>query len=526
MTDETAWLGGQFTSQGVSPDEHRFIEYFGSSETYRDLRRRVRDYYRRNFPLTARARATWNLNIGSGECSSLSVEPRGPLAAINELLAPFIHSGRLLVLQPFRAVQATRDGDAITSVTVSHVHTDESLVLEGAIFVDATELGDILDLAGVEHVIGAESKDQTGEPHALDIPNPRMQEAITWCAAVDYLEGTDNTIERPKRYDHFRTHVPPGWHNPQLNYAVIDYDHHQPFEHSFLPVEEDAPMWRSLWTHRRMLDVRHFEGSLYRSDITLMNWSQNDYVGGPIVGVSPEEARHHWEMSRQLTLSMVYWLQTEAPRLDGGTGFPGLRLRGDVMGTTDGLAMYPYIREARRLQAEVTVLEHHISAEVHKTAPPRFEDSVGVGNYYIDMHQRTEGGLPFYVYVWPFQIPLGALIPVRVRNLVAAAKNIGTTHLTNSAYRMHATEWGIGEAAGHTAAYCAINRTLPTAVRGHERTLSDLQHELVRSGVDITWPDLTPDVTWEDHLSYTVHPTAAISGLGRKASIDAARPGS
>ena len=43
---------------------------------------------------------------------------------------------------------------------------------------------------------------------------------------------------------------------------------------------------------------------------------------------------------------MLYWMQTEAPRPDGGTGFPGLRLRPDVMGTADGLAQAPYHRES------------------------------------------------------------------------------------------------------------------------------------------------------------------------------------
>jgi hypothetical protein len=43
---------------------------------------------------------------------------------------------------------------------------------------------------------------------------------------------------------------------------------------------------------------------------------------------------------------------------------------------------------------------------------------------------------------------LGALIPIRMENLLPAAKNIGTTHITNGCYRMHPVEWNIGEAAG------------------------------------------------------------------------------
>jgi NADPH-dependent 2,4-dienoyl-CoA reductase/sulfur reductase-like enzyme len=52
LTEETDWIGGQFTSQGVPPDEHSYIERFGCTDSYRQFRNRIRDYYRRNFPLT------------------------------------------------------------------------------------------------------------------------------------------------------------------------------------------------------------------------------------------------------------------------------------------------------------------------------------------------------------------------------------------------------------------------------------------------------------------------------------------
>ena len=46
-------------------------------------------------------------------------------------------------------------------------------------------------------------------------------------------------------------------------------------------------------------------------------------------------------------------MQTEAPRADGKAGWPGLKLRHDQSGTEDGLAMYPYIRESRRIQVQI-----------------------------------------------------------------------------------------------------------------------------------------------------------------------------
>ena len=50
-------------------------------------------------------------------------------------------------------------------------------------------------------------------------------------------------------------------------------------------------------------------------------------------------------------------MQTEAPRPDGRHGWKGLRLRPEVMGTKDGLAMAPYIRESRRIKAPPRRLE-------------------------------------------------------------------------------------------------------------------------------------------------------------------------
>src|ERR671918_397734 len=37
LTEETDWLGGQLTSQGVPPDEHQWIESHGCTASYRGL---------------------------------------------------------------------------------------------------------------------------------------------------------------------------------------------------------------------------------------------------------------------------------------------------------------------------------------------------------------------------------------------------------------------------------------------------------------------------------------------------------
>src|SRR5205823_9990411 len=69
LTEETDWIGGQLTSQGVPPDEHPWIEQFGCTRSYRDYRNAVRQYYRRHYPLTEPARARTELNPGNGSVS-------------------------------------------------------------------------------------------------------------------------------------------------------------------------------------------------------------------------------------------------------------------------------------------------------------------------------------------------------------------------------------------------------------------------------------------------------------------------
>ncbi len=67
VTEETDWIGGQLTQQGLScPDEHPWIETHGATRLYRDFRNAVREYYLLNYPLTVSAKTRKNLNPGDG----------------------------------------------------------------------------------------------------------------------------------------------------------------------------------------------------------------------------------------------------------------------------------------------------------------------------------------------------------------------------------------------------------------------------------------------------------------------------
>jgi hypothetical protein len=255
-------------------------------------------------------------------------------------------------------------------------------------------------------------------------------------------------------------------------------------------IHRNVGLDNDLWLFRRIADRHRFVPGSFDSDITLVNWPQIDYWGGPVFGVPDDEVRTHLDRAGQLSLSLLYWLQHKAPRPDGGQGWPGLRLRGDVVGDTpDGLAKAVYIRESRRIRAEYTVVEQDIALDVRGThgAKP-YEDTVGIGCYRIDLHPSTGGDPYIDLGCCPFQIPLGALLPVRVDNVLPGGKNIGTTHITNGAYRLPPVEWNVGEVAGHLVAFCIGNRLVPRQVRATPTLLEQFQTRLAAAGVELAWP--------------------------------------
>jgi hypothetical protein len=504
MTEETDWIGGQATAQGTPPDEHPWIESFGCTRLYRNYRNAIREYYKRHYPLTEEARAQSQFNPGDATVSRISSEPRVSLAVLEAMLAPHLASGRLTLLLRHRPIAADVQGDAVRSITVRNLDNGNDRQIEAAYFCDATELGDLLPLTRTEYVTGFESRNETGEPHAPDAAQPANMQAFTWCFAVDHLPGETHIIDKPADYDFWRAYVPelkPAWPGKLLDWRQSDPRSLKERSLDFDPTGPNPTTNQrfNLWHYRRIISKQNFQPGAYASDVTVINWPNNDYWLGNLYEVPDEEAARHRQKGKHLSLALLYWLQTEAPRPDGGHGWPGLRLRPDVMGTEDGLTKYPYIRESRRIKAEFTVVEQHVGVEARtqkfgkkteELTAEIFPDSVGVGGYRIDLHPSSGGDNYIDIGSFPFQIPLGALIPRRVENLLAACKNLGVTHLTNGVYRLHHVEWNIGEAAGACAAQAIQIKNRPRAIRNTPKLLADFQTKLRRQGVETEWPKL------------------------------------
>ncbi len=226
------------------------------------------------------------------------------------------------------------------------------------------------------------------------------------------------------------------------------------------------------------------------------------------------------------------------------------------MGTVHGLSKYPYIREGRRIigrpswgQPEgFTISEIDISRRDYfkdeyyqKTLPAGmyrnlraalagleatsfiggklqpeqvtrrtrstiYPDSVGIGHYAIDFHPCMTDSPPERPgnteragerrgagNAYPFEVPLRAMIPQKIDNLLVAGKSIATSHIAAAAYRVHSFEWSSGAAAGTTAAFALEQTVAPYELVDQlprpEPQLAALKRRLAQSGNPTAFPD-------------------------------------
>ncbi|HEV2283698.1 MAG TPA: FAD-dependent oxidoreductase [bacterium] len=482
LTEEAAWPGGQVTTQGVSAlDEHQYIETFGGTAAYYELRSGIRAYYRSAYRLSATAEGAGSFNPGNAWVSSLSFEPRAAATVLEAMMAGPHNSGALQVFYHTRAIAAEVYSGEVRSVLTRQTESGALIRFHAQLVLDATDLGDLLPLTATPYAVGAESQADTGEPSAPATADPTCLQFLTFPFAVEWRSGENNTIQKPDGYEMNRTAQP---------YTFV-YKTADPVAPVYQMFAKAPGTHGAFWTYRRALDATNFDDPRIPNDVSIINWTSNDYRGPAPIDRTALELAALYRDARQLSLGFLYWLQTEAPRDDGGAGYPELRPRPDVMGTVDGVSQLPYIREGRRLKALVTIREQDIAASAQpgvRAAPQAA--SAGVGLYPIDLHGCSVNTVSLPTR--PFQIPLGALVPQGTVNLLAAGKNIGTTHLTNGAYRVHPVEWAVGEAAGVLAAFCLRTGRTPHAVHSDPRLVLRLQVLALDQGIPLYWYDDVP----------------------------------
>ncbi|MFM2314834.1 MAG: hypothetical protein RLZZ04_4110 [Cyanobacteriota bacterium] len=233
------------------------------------------------------------------------------------------------------------------------------------------------------------------------------------------------------------------------------------------------------------------------------------------------------------------------------------------MGTVHGLSKYPYMREGRRIVGRVypgysrgfgineidisradyrneyytqqldpkayrqlwTKLDSgdpianrdkNIDKIQQRTRASIYPDSVGIGHYAIDFHpcmnesppekagnteregERKGGG-----QAYPFQIPLRAMIPQEIDNLIVTGKSIATSHIASAAYRVHSFEWSSGAAAGITASFGLDEKIMPYQLVDQplikENQFKLLKKRLEASGNPTAFPNTSIfNLDWSD----------------------------
>ncbi|WP_459615572.1 FAD-dependent oxidoreductase [Bordetella sp. 2513F-2] len=131
------------------------------------------------------------------------------------------------------------------------------------------------------------------------------------------------------------------------------------------------------------------------------------------------------------------------------------------------------VRETRRI-----VGEYQLTAE-DLLGARKFPDAIARGSYPVDIHNPTGKGttLKRIPADDAYDIPLRALIPQRVDNVIVAGRCISGTHEAHSSYRVMPIAMATGQAAGICAAVAARRHAVPRDVPAQE-----VREELVRQG--------------------------------------------
>ena len=234
------------------------------------------------------------------------------------------------------------------------------------------------------------------------------------------------------------------------------------------------------------------------------------------------------------------------------------------MGTAHGLSKYPYMREGRRLIGrsstgypngfsvnEIDVSRADYRQEYYRSLPASlyrslwialagletgnvivndippeqvtrrsrstiYPDSVGISQYAIDFHPCMQDSPPekpgnierpgvrqAHGQSYPGQIPLRAMVPQRIDNLLVASKSIATSFVAAAAYRVHSFEWSVGAAAGTTADFVLSQGIYPYQLVDDRSSttpkLQTLQKRLNQNGNPTAFPNTSIfNEKWED----------------------------
>jgi hypothetical protein len=363
----------------TASDDNSLVEQgrysVGASELFFRFHETIRNYYRPKALDTAekaartggpessarKMEAEWiggtEFSPGNAWGSRMSFLPKDGVRAIDEMLAPYLQSGLLVVHHHLIPIEVLKKGSRVTGVKFRNTETGREMTLRAKITLDATELGDLLPLSGTPYRLGIEASDDTREPSLFDedgkplYPQPLAdcQQSFTYTFALEWRpENEDNRLPWEQR--------PPSYEQNRHRFTMIDADRWFLMRrwNDFAAAKgweenrrsggnKPLPWIPSFWTYRRMLDARildpalpaevfpRFANGTWKTgytpesdprrfipnwehnppapgDVIEVNWNSNDYVAKRIIDVTPEERETALREAKELSLGFLFWL--------------------------------------------------------------------------------------------------------------------------------------------------------------------------------------------------------------------------
>ncbi len=492
-------VGGQFTTQALPASDDGDLlrqsetlssldgEQFAISKSQRWFRQRQRQLQ----PVTGRIQR----NPGGAWVCPITTTPVVAATALNERLVPYLEAGKLRLIpdsEPVEVIFAadTEGGRQRVSGVKFKANNGDRFTIHAQVTLEATDFGDLLEIANLPARVGQEARSDTGEAILREWAIEACQQSFTFNVLVERTApGQGQLMSAPKGYGK------DSWLDP--------YE----FTGDYWTKSRTGGRWDrrgffeafGIFRYRRVLRRSVDEKVVSVGDVSAINWGTsahpekgeccgNDFRQGSLIGINRAERQALVQKARDRAQAYIHYLQTH--------GSADLKPRGDLTWSPDGIALEPYIREARRGIA-LTTIRHEDVAERFFPNQARarcFEDSLGIGQYhYLDLHGNLVPGhvspTGKDVVALPFSLPASALVPMSTDGLILSAKSIGTTHITNAAYRMHPMEWAIGEASGLLAVFAVWTSLSPRRIVETLPLLRKLQGFMARNGIPIFWFD-------------------------------------
>ena len=541
LIELTPWLGGQISSQGVSAiDESRAMRLQQNfSGSWRSFKRLIRSQVMTLPDWTGMGDRQWVYETNSCWVGSLCFLPEAGAKAAQtwlqtaEKLAP---GSRWATETAFKGAAFDPSGRNITAVyAVKRVPKLPQYAPEGRLsqelsswyawssnevfekipirlqappgksllVIDATDTGELVAWAKIPHRLGSDAKTVLGESSAPVKSNLACTQAFTFPFVMAIANDRGSSLEALK---HIETGIPKA-------------EHRRAFDMEGFPMFHN----RGLFNYRRIVSRAPGAAAVSRStpgEMTLVNWNRgNDWniMDDPLI-MNPadlEQSGQHQNWMGGLSLQALRNAETHAlffaewlMETQATPELPLMFLSGpqSPLATHSGLSMMPYIREGRRIigrpayqQEEFMLREADLRVDMG--GGRNFANTaIALTHYDIDIHGcRYRNWAPSYEatrasvnerLVRPLQVPLEAIVPAGVDNLLIGGKSIAASHIVNAMTRVHYGEWSVGAAAGATAGWLLLEANpedlTPAQILVTDQ-ISDLQAYLLEQDLRFSW---------------------------------------